>query len=112
MPKERVDRKRVAIKHSGEPVCAKLPHLFFSDKEKEIARAIKLCNKCPDMMECRAAAAINVELAGVWGGVDFSPTKARLKFMHANGVYVNGKWILTGELAETEIGRRSLEAIS
>ena len=28
--------------------------------------------------------------------------------MHANGVYMNGKWTLVGELAKTEVAQRVL----
>lgn len=50
---------------------------FFADAESEKRLAKAICDECPARLECLAAALLNHESRGVWGGLD-ARERARL----------------------------------
>lgn len=49
----------------------KSTQLFFSQEQKVIRQAKRICRECPERERCFEMASINHESAGVWGGVVF-----------------------------------------
>lgn len=47
------------------------PELWFSEFREDVAKAKKLCGRCPAAAKCLAGATARREPLGVWGGVRF-----------------------------------------
>ena len=52
---------------------------FYSMSLNSTKLAIKLCNRCPVRTECYNFAIKNQEKHGVWGGINFSPSRSKHK---------------------------------
>lgn len=57
------------VEHGQRPPCTGLPG-FISDDPAERAMAARICQSCPLVELCAAAADERKEPHGVWGGVD------------------------------------------
>ena len=55
---------------TGVQTCA-LPIFFFSETQRELDLAKRICGPCPLKAECLAGAIARSEPCGVWGGEIF-----------------------------------------
>jgi len=52
-----------------QALCVDNTDLFFSGKDRDIERALRICNKCTVIHECLQEAISKPEQYGIWGGM-------------------------------------------
>ena len=49
--------------------------LWFPTNTRAAEWAMEFCSRCPVVGECHASATANAERCGIWGGVEFGPSR-------------------------------------